>query len=292
MERVLGNKKVYLVFVLPAFIIYLAIVILPIFISVYYSSLDWNGFGDGVFIGFKNYFKMFSDSKFIIAVRNSLTLAVVAVLGQIVPGMLLALILSRGFKGEKVFRTIFFIPVVISTVIIGQMFLKIYNAEYGMLNSIISLTGIGTTNDWLGNTKTVLICCFIPVAWQYIGYHMLLLYTAAKSIPTEIYEAAYIDGANEVSIAFKITIPLISNMIKTCIVFAVIGSLKFFDLIWILTKGGPLHVSEVPSTMMYNTIFSRGEYGYGSATAIFIIVECLVFYLIINKLYKVNDITY
>lgn len=290
MNQILGNKKAYAVFVLPALIVYLLMVMLPIVTSGYYSTLTWNGLGDGTFVGIQNYIKMFDDKVFLLSARNSLLLAVLSVVGQLIPALALALILARGIKGEKIFRTIFFIPVVISTVVIGQLFLKIYNPEYGMLNDFITKTGIGTTHDWLGDINTVLISAFIPVVWQYIGYHMLLLYAAAKSIPSELYEAAKIDGASELDIAFGITIPLMKTMIKVCITFAIIGSLKFFDFIWILTKGGPIHRSEVPSTLMYTTIFSRMEYGYGSSIAIFIIIECLVFYFLIGKLIKTDNV--
>ena len=129
---------------------------------------------------------------------------------------------------------------------------------------------------------------FLCVAYQYLGYHMLLLYTAAKSVPFDVTEAAMIDGASEWRIAWNITLPLIKPMIKTCVTFAVIGSLKFFDLVWILTKGGPLHASEVPTTLMYTTIFNRNEYGIGSAIAIFVVLECLMFYLLIDKLFKIE----
>ena len=170
---------------------------------------------------------------------------------------------------------------------IGQLFLKIYNSNYGLLNTIIEYFG-GTGVDWLGNQKTVLLATFFPVAYQYLGYHMLLLYTAAKSVPFDVTEAAMIDGASEWRIAWNITLPLIKPMIKTCVTFAVIGSLKFFDLVWILTKGGPLHASEVPTTLMYTTIFNRNEYGIGSAIAIFVVLECLMFYLLIDKLFKIE----
>ena len=121
---------------------------------------------------------------------------------------------------------------------------------------------------------------------------MLILYTGIKGIPTEIYEAAQIDGASENQIAFRITMPLIKSTMKVSITFAITGSLKLFDLIWVLTKGGPLHASEVPSTLMYNSIFTRMEYGSGSAIAIFIVLECLIFYFLIEKFFKVENFTY
>lgn len=288
MEKLLRNKWTYLTFILPALLVYTALVILPIGMSAYYSTLDWDGIGNGTFVGLENFINLFTkNTAFTKSIVNSLVLAVVSIVLEIIPGGIIAIILARSFPGEKVFRTIFFIPVVLSSVVIGQLFLKIYNSNYGLLNAIIERFG-GTGVDWLGNQKTVLLATFFPVAYQYLGYHMLLLYTAAKSVPYDVTEAAMIDGASEWRIAWNITLPLIKPMIKTCVTFAVIGSLKFFDLVWILTKGGPLHASEVPTTLMYTTIFNRNEYGIGSAIAIFVVLECLMFYLLIDKLFKIE----
>ena len=294
MDKVLRNKKAYCVFVLPAILIYVLLVLIPIFVSCYYSTLDWNGINEKNFIGLKNFIDLFTeDGTFIKALLNSFQLALWSVVFQLPIALLLALLLARGFKGEKYFRTLYFIPVVISSMVIGQLFLKIYNPDYGMLNIILKSVGLTSlTRDWLGSDTTALICSIIPVVWQFIGYHMLLMYTAIKAVPDEIYEAARIDGATETATALRITIPLIAPMLKVCLIFCVIGSLKFFDLIYILTKGGPFHASEVPGYLMYNLEFVQNRYGYGSAVAVFIVIECLVFYFMMQKLFKTEEITY
>lgn len=291
MQKMLGNRKVYLVFVLPALIVYLLMAFIPILMSGYYSLLEWDGIGKGVFVGVKNFIELTKNEAFLIAARNSLILAVASVIGQLIPALFFALVLARSVRGEKVYRTIYFIPVLLSTVVIGQLFLKIYNPDYGALNAILNSIGFKGA-DWLGDKRFVLAASFFPIIWQYIGYHMLILYTGIKSVPSDIYEAAQIDGATETQMAFHITIPLIKSTMKVSLTFAVIGSLKLFDLIWVLTKGGPLHASEVPSTLMYTSIFNRMEYGSGSAMAIFIVIECLLFYFIIEKFFKVENITY
>lgn len=294
MEKLLGNKKTYCVFVLPALLIYGLMVLLPVIISGYFSTFDWNGMGEKIFIGFKNYITMFTtDEGFIKSIFNSLLLAFYSVLFQLPIALILALLLARGFKGEKFYRTVYFIPVVISSVVIGQLWLKIYNPSYGMLNVVLESIGLESlASDWLGTPKSALTAAFIPVVWQYIGYHMLLLYTAIKSVPADIYEAARIDGASETAVAFRMTIPLISPMIKVCVTFCVLGSLKFFDLIYIMTQGGPIHATEVPGYLMYSKIFMQNQYGYGSAIAIFIVVECLIFYGLMQKVFKTDDVTY
>lgn len=140
--------------------------------------------------------------------------------------------------------------------------------------------------EWLGDKGTALLACFVPMVWQYIGYHMLLFYSAAKSISPEIIEAAQVDGATRFQTSIRVIIPMIVPMIKACVIFAIIGSLKSFDLIYILTNGGPVHASEVPSLLMYKKIFVTNEYGYASAIAIFIILECLLFTFIVQKIFN------
>jgi raffinose/stachyose/melibiose transport system permease protein len=295
MNRVLNDKRAIMVFVLPSFLLFTIIVIFPIFMSAYYSTLQWDGIGESKFIGLQNFIDMFVNSSegFGKSLINSFILALLSVFVQLPIALILALILASGIKGEGFYRTVFFIPVIISTVVIGQLWMKVYNPSYGLLNTLLNNIGLGSlTRAWLGETQTALIAAFIPSVWQYIGYHMLLMYAAIKTIPDEIYEAAKIDGASNIKAALKITIPLIKPIMKVCIIFAIIGSLKVFDLVYILTNGGPVHSSEVPSTLMYNTLFHKYMYGSGSAMAIFIVLECLVFTLIIQRFFKVEEYTY
>lgn len=295
MEKVLSDKKAICIFILPALLVFSLIVVIPIIMSFYYSLLQWDGIGKSVFIGIENYKNLIIGNRdgFLKAVSNSLLMALLCVIIQLPLALIFALILARGVKGENFYRTVYFIPVILSTVVIGQLWMKIYHPSYGLLN--ILLKGIGLeslTNQWLGNPKTALMAVIIPIVWQYIGYHMLLMYASAKSIPEEIFEAARIDGASGFKTAIRITIPLIKPIIKVCLTFAIIGSLKIFDIIFILTNGGPVHASEVPSTLMYNTIFQKYLYGYGSAMAVFIVIECLIFTVVIKKLVRAEEVTY
>ncbi len=291
MDRVLSNKKAICFFILPAFIIFVAIIIFPIIMSGYYSTLNWDGIGKSTFAGIENYTRLFTSSEdgFVESIKNSVILAFLSVFVQLPIALILALVLSNGVKGENFYRSVYFIPVIVSTVVIGQLWMKIYHPSYGLLNTFLRNVGLDSlTREWLGSTDTALGAVFVPVVWQYIGYHMLLMYAAIKSISTDIIEAAKIDGANAVQTAFKITIPLILPILEVCVTFAVIGSLKTFDLIYVLTGGGPIHATEVPSTLMFNTIFHKYMYGYGSAMAIFIIAECLVLTVVIQRLFRLN----
>jgi len=287
MEKALRNKKAICVFILPGLIWFSLIVLIPILQSSWYSLLNWDGITKANFIGFDNYINIFKDGLFVKSIFNSLMLAFLSVFVQLPIALMLALVLASGIKGQNVYRTIYFIPVIISSTIIGQLWMKIYHPTYGLLNGFLGSVGLGhLQNEWLANPTTALAAVFIPMIWQYIGYHMLLFYAAIKSISTEILEAAKVDGASSLQISFMIIIPQIVPMIKACVIFALIGSLKSFDLIYVLTRGGPLHATEVPTMLMYTDIFSKNQYGYASAIAIFIIVECIVLTGVIQQIFK------
>lgn len=181
-------------------------------------------------------------------------------------------------------------PVLISTVVIGQLWLKIYNPSYGVLNVALRALGLDNlTRLWLGDEKTALWAAFVPTLWQYVGYHMLLLYAGIKSVPPEYREAAMIDGANESQVNRFIVLPYIKPILRISTIFAVTGSFKSFDLIYVLTNGGPNHSTEVPSTLMISMLFLRNRYGMGSTIAFVLILLCFAAALIINFIFKERE---
>jgi raffinose/stachyose/melibiose transport system permease protein len=289
MNRVRRNKVAIIIFLFPAALLFMTIIIIPIFMSAYYSLLNWDGITDGTFVALENYIELFTSKSagFPKTILNALLLAILSVLIQLPFALGLALILARGIKGERFFTSVFFIPVLISTVVIGQLWLKIYNPQYGIVNAFLRSIGLDSwCKTWLGDKKYALISVFIPMLWQYVGYHMLLMYAGIKSLSPDIREAALIDGATEWQLSKYITIPMIKPVIRMCIIFAVTGSLKAFDLIYVLTGGGPSHASEVPSTLMVNMIFGRSRYGFGSAIAVIIIFLCFFFAILIRRFIK------
>ena len=289
MKKLYSNKLQIIIFLLPALILFCGVLIAPIAMSVYYSFFDWNGFGDKTFVQFSNYTELFTSKSigFLKALGNSLLLAALSVFLQLPLAMLLALMLGKGIRGERGFLSIYFMPVLISTVVIGQLWLKIYNPDYGILNVLLRAIGReDLTRIWLGDTKTALGSVFIPTLWQYVGYHMLLLYAGVKSVPTELREAAMLDGASDAKVNWYIVIPYIKPIIKVSVIFAITGSLKSFDLIYVLTNGGPFHSTEVPSTLMINMLFLRNRYGMGSTIAVMLILLCFGFALLINAIFK------
>ncbi len=292
MDKLLRDKKAIILFMLPATALFLGVIILPILMSARYSLLDWNGMSAGTFVGLDNFVRLFTDAKegFMAAAVNSFTYALCAVFIQLPIALLFALILASGVKGEKLYITVFFVPVLISTVVTGQLWMRVYDMQYGILNRLLNFLGLHSwTNAWLANPKTAMGCVFVALVWQFIGYHMLLMYAAIKTISPEISEAARIDGAGFVQASLRIIIPLIKPMIRVCLIFAVVGALKMFDLVYIMTGGGPARATEVPSTLMVTTIFRRNLYGYGSAMAVFIILECFLFAYLIRKSVRVEE---
>ena len=289
MNKAFSNKRSIVLFMTPAALVFLAVMIIPIFATGYYSTLEWDGIGDATFVGIKNYISLLLDNKYEFwqSVGHSFIVLFLSVFVQETIAMVLALILAKGVKGESFFRTAFFIPMVVSTVVIAQLFLKIYNPNYGLLNTMLESLGLGRwANEWLGDPKIAIWAVFIPLIWQYIGYHMLLFYGAIKSLSTDILEAARIDGANYFQIITRIILPLIVPMIETCVVLAVVGSLKTFDFVYVMTNGGPVGATEVPSTIMYDLLINRSVYGEGSAAAVFIVVECLLFTVVLRYAFK------
>ena len=289
MNTMYSRKRHIILFLLPALILFCGVLIAPIGASGYFSFFDWNGFTQKTFIGLSNYKELFTSNSigFMKALGNSLLLALFSVFLQLPLALALALTLGRKIKGERLFLSVFFMPVLISTVVIGQLWSKIYNPDYGILNVALRALGLGSfTHIWLGEKGTALAAVFVPILWQYVGYHMLLLYAGVKSVPMELREAAMLDGATDGQVNRFIVLPYIKPIIKISVIFAVTGSLKSFDLIYVLTNGGPLHKTEVPSTLMINMLFLRNRYGMGSTIAVLLILLCFGFALLIGAVFR------
>lgn len=293
MDKVLRDKRAIMLFVLPGFVLFFSVVILPMFSSAYYSLLDWNGLSKGTFVGFKNYIELFSGSNvaFNKSIGNAIYLTAISLLIQLPFALLLALILSSGVKGEGFFRTVYFIPVMLSAVVIAMLFKRVYDPNFGLLHILLLKLGFDDLAKvvLLGNVNTAMTAASVPILWQWIGYHMLLLYAGAKSVPAELREAAKIDGAGPVMTTFKIVIPLMKPVLKVCTVMLIIGSIREFDSIYTMTQGGPINSTQMPSLIMINTIFKKFQYGKGSAMAMIIVLMCLLITVVLQKAFKTED---
>lgn len=289
MRKTLRYRVNIFLFLLPALFLFIGVLIAPIVMSAYYSLQNWNGLKEPIFIGFGNYVELFTSKllKFPNSLKNSLLLAVFSVFIQLPFALWLALKLSKGIKGERFFISVFFMPVLISTVVIGQLWLKIYNPDYGILNNILRALGLESwTRPWLGDKSVAFGAAIVPTLWQYVGYHMLLMYAGVKGVPPELLEAGMLDGCTEGQLNRHIIIPYIRPILRVSVIFAVTGSLKSYDLIYVLTNGGPNHATEVPSVLMINQMFRANRYGLGSAIAVMLIILCFAFAILINLAFK------
>ncbi|CAM2862971.1 sugar ABC transporter permease [Paenibacillus sediminis] len=277
------------VFVLPCLLLYVCLVFIPILVSLYSALLDWNGISGANFIGLANFKTMlFDDPVFWPSVRRTLLYAVFS-MAEIPICLMMAILLNRYVKRANTLVSIYFIPVILSVVIIGQLWKTIYNPASmgGMINGILnSLHLTSWTHSWITEPKIAMFCLYFVSLWQYFGYHLLIQFTGVQNIPSEIYEAAKIDGADGFKADRYITFPMVVPIFKISIVLAFIGSLQAFDLIMVMTGGGPANATETISTYMYNMSFLSMKYGYGSALATFLVVICLVFTVMINFVFK------
>ena len=267
-------------FLLPAFVLFLLFLIYPIFRSIYYSLYNWSGIGPAVnFVGLDNFKQILTDQVFIKAVGNCLLIVVLSLAIQLPLALTMAIMVGRDLPGRGFFRTIFFMPYVLSEVITAIIWLSLFSPdpERGFINALLILIPGAQAQNFLGDLNAVMACVFVVLTWKYFGLHMLLYMAGLQNIPREIEEAAQIDGANRWQSIRYVTIPLLSSTIRTTMYLSVLGSLTQFPLIWIMTRGGPVNASEVMATYMYRYAFVRFQLGYGSAVALVMLAICLIF---------------
>lgn len=276
-------------FVLPCLLLYVCLVFIPIIVSIYTGLLSWDGITTAKFVGIDNFKTMFfHDATFWPAVRHTLLYAVASMI-EIPFCLFMAIMLNRYIKRSNTLVSIYFVPVILSVVIVGQLWKTIYNPASmgGMLNGILISLGLDSwQHGWLTEPKIAMYFIYIISLWQFFGYHLLIQFTGVQNLPTEVYEAAKIDGADGFKADRYITLPLIMPIFKISIVLAFIGSLQQFDLVWVVTGGGPAHATDVIATVMYSNSFLSMKYGYGSAIATFLVVVCLVFTGVINTVFN------
>ena len=277
-------------FVLPCLLLYVCLVFIPILVSFYTGLLDWNGLTDAKFVGFANFKDMFfHDAVFWPSVRRTLLYALASMI-EIPFCLFMAIMLNRYLvKRSNTLVSIYFVPVILSVVVIGQLWKTIYNPASmgGMINGIFDSLGLHSwTHGWLTEPKIAIYSIYLISLWQYFGYHLLIQFTGVQNLPADVYEAAKIDGADGFKADRYITIPLIMPIFKISMVLAFIGSLQAFDMVMVVSGGGPAHSTDVISTLMYNSSFLSQKYGYGSAIATFLVFMCLAFTFVINGVFS------
>lgn len=268
------NKEAKLgitLFLLPALILFGTFFIYPIIYVTLRSFTKWNGMTAPEFNGIENYQKILSDPVFIQSFKNNVVWAICAVLIQVGLALLMAMILSKQPRGWKFFRTVYFLPQVISGVALASMWGAVYNSEYGLLNGFLKLIGLGNlATNWLGNAKTAFPSVLIYGLF-YIGYYMTIIMAGIANVPEDYYEAARIDGASELQIDFHITIPLIMSSIQTCVLLAAVFGLRTFENIYLLTNGGPANRTSVIVLYLYN-MMRNNRYGIANSASVVLII--------------------
>ncbi len=281
--KIFENKRAICFFLLPGMIFYTIIVILPVFLSVYYSFFSWSGIGKMTFTGVDNFARLIHDQIFLRALKNNLSYILIVVGIQIVLGFLLAILLVYCRRGRALVQTLFFVPSVITVIAIAQLFRSFYSVlPQGLFNMIITTFG-GESIDFLAQFNTVLPAVSAVEGWQYIGIYMVIFYAALVSVSEDIVEAARIDGAGEIRVLWSIRLPNIKNVIGLSLILSIVGALRGFASIMNLTKGGPSNRSEILSTYLYKTAFTNMEMGYGSAIGVVIIFISLICIFMINR---------
>ncbi|MBE2240164.1 MAG: sugar ABC transporter permease [Caldilineaceae bacterium] len=265
--------------VAPALILFVLLVVYPMFNTIYLSFFNY-GLTDARirFIGANNFIELMGDEVFWRALRNNLTILIVSVIVQVGVGLILAALIDRGIRwGKSIARTLNFVPVVMSAVAVAILWQLIYDPTVGLANRFVSLIGLDPPSQgWLGDPRIVIYSILVVACWQYTGYVMIIILAGMQSVSQELYEAAAIDGATEIQKFFSITLPSIRNVNIAVILITMIGAVKVFDLVYILTRGGPANASQVMGTYIYYNAFTVNRAGYASAISVVLLVFALI----------------
>jgi len=268
-------------FLAPALILFLALVLTPIAVAAYTSLYKWNGFGlPTEFIGIGNFERLLEDETFIGDLRRGGLLIALSLVLQLPMSLGLALLLNQKLRGRAFYRLLFFAPYVLSEVTTGVLFTMVFSPSRGVFTDVL----------WLADPDTVLYSLFLVISWKYFGLHMILYLAGRQSIPKELHEAAETDGAGVWQTFRHVTLPLLGPTIRVTIFLSVIGAIQLFDMVWVLTGGGPVHASEVMAVTMFQYGFRRFEVGYASAISIAIFLISLVFALLYQRYVLKRDL--
>ena len=282
MEKMLGNKKYILIFILPALLLFLGFTLIPLVTSGIYSFFEYNGIGTKTFIGIKNYIQLFTEDRYFpLAVKNSLILVVASVFIQLPISLILALVLSRGVKGDGFFRTVYFIPSIFSCLVVGLIFSAVFQTRHGTINNILNLMGIANI-QWLGQRGTAVFAICVAEVWRNVGYAIIITLAGLQSVSSDYLEAGKLDGASEWQLFRHITLPLIMPTVNVNILFSLIYGLKMFDLIYVMTGGGPGNATESFGTLMMNEM-SAGRYAQSVAVNLVFTVLLVIVSVVYQK---------
>ncbi len=286
-----GRSTTIGLFLLPALLLYGVFVLIPIVQAVHYSLYRWNGLKPLTdFIGLANYQRALSEPVFQMAVSHNALIVLLSLVLQIPFALGVALMVTRRFRGRAIFRLIFFAPYVLSEVIAAVIWRLILQPD-GLAQGLLTGFGLGDLyHPWLAEPDTVLLAMFVVISWKYFGFHMILMLAGLQGIPRELEEAAAIDGASRRQAIRYITLPLLGPTIRVSVFLSIIGALQLFDLVWVMTQGGPVNASNTMATYLIDWGFIRFQLGYGSAVAVILFAICLVVALAYQRFVLRRDI--
>lgn len=262
-----------LLFVAPGVALFALFVLWPLTQALVTSLYSWDGFTPKKWVGLGNYSQLINAPLFWSAVEHTMIYAVGTVVAKIVLALALALMVDRGLRAVAAYRSILFLPVLMSFVAVGLLWGFLYDPELGLINNALSHVGVGGI-AWLGDPSTALMSIMIVDTWKWLGYHVVLLVAGLQLVRPDLYEAAKSDGASAWAAFWHVTLPAMKTMIGLNIVIAFAGALNAFDLVYVMTKGGPFHSTDTIMTYMYDQAFNQNRLGYASAVA------CALFVLV------------
>lgn len=287
------NKKPLVFFLLPAFLFMMVYLYYPFFKNILDSFMQIKELGRSGEVWndpwYSNYIELVKDKNVWTSLKNTLIMTVVTIVGQVGIALILALMVDNIKRGAKVFRTMYFFPIVVSATALGLLFNLVFLYDKGMLNQFLSMLGKEGLTDWKSE-RLALLTMMLPVMWQYVGFYFVIIVTGLNNISEELYEAAAIDGATKLKRIRYITLPLLHNVICTCIVLAVTGALKVFDLPWTMfPKGMPLKSTFLTGTYMYYQTMEVKNVDYGATLAVMIVVLGVALSKIVNTIFKEKE---
>jgi raffinose/stachyose/melibiose transport system permease protein len=276
-------------FLLPALVLYTLLVIVPIFQAIRYSGYKWNGLSPlDDFVGLDNFKQAFQDDVFRGALRHNAIIVALSLLVQLPFALGVAMLVNARLKGRALLRLLFFAPFVLSEVVTAVIF-QLMLQPGGLTDHTFEQLGLPTA-DWLGDPSIVLYTVFVVISWKYFGFHMILYLAGLQQIPRELEEAAAIDGARGFETFRYVTLPLLGPTIRISAFLSIIGAIQLFDLVWVLTGGGPINASNTMAIYMIDHGFKRFQFGYASAVAVIMLVISLVFALLYQRFVLRRDI--
>lgn len=276
------KARLAILFLAPAFLLMITFIAYPLVRSLYLSLFRWNGITKPQFIGLQNFTMLFQDGSFFNALSNTLKFSILTTAGTVIIGFFLAVAIERQVMGWKTFKIIYFLPVMMAMTVVGMLWGQLLDPTFGPVNAILKALGVAKPPVWLGNPRITLYAIIGVSIWQYAGFPMIVFLAAMENIPLDIHDAATIDGVNAWQRIARIIFPMIKNVIAVMVMLQIIFSLKVFDVIWVMTQGGPGEATSVLGVYLYRNAFVYTYFGYGSAIAV--VMTAIVF--TISMLYR------